>query len=168
MNWKDENTKLGTSGQPKFPRVWRLKLNFNLPLSTKLCFFRRLDEGMEGEPQATESMVIAGLDDDYVHVDSAEKLEELRRQEELQLMPTQTMKDPFSLTPAATSEVTLRNTATLDEIALSMGPSEPSLNSDLGSMEQRPLPGKTANFLESKGFGWLLEVEDQEDFGPLL
>ncbi len=126
---------------------------------------------MEGTQQPSDSLAIGGLGDDYVHVDSSEKLVDLQMQDEFQLMPTQAV-DPFSLTPTNKSEVTLRNSAMAErtaDIALSMDSSEPNMNSDLGVMETRPPPGKTAAFLESKGFGWLMEVEDQEeDLKPLL
>lgn len=38
-----------------------------------------------------------------------------------------------------------------------------------GTLKHRPPPGKASSYLDSKGFGWLLEVEDEEeDAKPLL
>jgi len=125
---------------------------------------------MEGRPEST---AISGLeDDDYVHVDSSEKLAELQRAEDFQMMPTLSMKDPFSLTAADNSELNQRNSTSLertDAVALSMGSVEGNIGGNLGDMKQKPPLGKTAAFLDSKGFGWLMEIEDEEeDVKPLL
>lgn len=55
-------------------------------------------------------------------------------------------------------------------ISSSQFPSSSSQDSSgWGNLRQRPQPGKAASYLESKGFGWLLEVEDQEeDAKPIL
>ena len=132
---------------------------------------------MESSPSLSgEKMVVIGLEEeeDYVHVNSVDCLEMMEKPDmtdELQLMTNQ---DHFSISPppASTSEnFTFMDSASTknNEIALTMGSPELHIHSDWGTMEQRPLPGKTASFLGSKGFGWLLEVEDQEEnIKPLL
>ena len=119
-----------------------------------------------------ESTAIGLEDDDYVHVDSSEELAEQQRADEFQMMPTQSMKDPFSMTPAYTPELNQRSSMSLertDEVSLSMGSVEGNISGDLGEIRRRPTPGKTAAFLDSKGFGWLMEIEDEEEeVKPLL
>ena len=55
----------------------------------------------------------------------------------------------------------------------SHGPSpyiEDSANQEIRTDERRTSDGRAARYLESKGFGWLMEMEegDEEDARPLL
>lgn len=112
----------------------------------------------------------AGLDDDdYVHVDCTDSMDEQDKTVNIQLTPN-IHSFPQPPPVSSTESLAYRDTSTRsDEVAVAMGSQELHLGSDWGSMEPRPLPGKTASFLESRGFGWLLDVEDQEeDMKPLL
>lgn len=123
------------------------------------------------------STVIYGLDEEYHNIDISEvKGTDSDGASELYLMPTQ----DSSLPPAAPSmlppgvqnplEFIDSTSGDVGEVTGSVDTtSQTPQGSEWGSLKHRHPPGKAASFLESKGFGWLLEVEeDEEELKPLL
>lgn len=90
---------------------------------------------------------------------------------ELQLMPTSSPPEP---TPEALSFVTVENYGDEKQVEGDIGAEQTFSSGEMGSMyseTRQRSKGRTAQFLESKGFGWLLEVEDEdneEENKPLL
>ena len=123
------------------------------------------------------SAVIYGLDEEYHNIDISEVSD--GGTAEFQMMPTQRNPSPSSLTPTpATATVVLSpddltfvdSTETnTEQITGSVETATHHHGSELGAIKHRHIPGRTASYLEGKGFGWLLEVEDEEENDkPLL
>lgn len=102
------------------------------------------------------STIIQGLDEEYHNIDISEVgSAAVGEPEDFHLVPTQDNPEaPLAPTPA------LLDTGSLGLI------DSPSSGQPSSQIRQ---PGKAASYLEGKGFGWLLEVEDEEeDVKPLL
>ena len=120
-----------------------------------------------------KSTVIYGLDEEYQNIDIAELKD--GGSEEFQIVPTPDRLSPDSSKVAAELSpdtlVFLDSTASSTEVT---GPVDITTQqfqegSEWGSMRHRRTPGKAASYLESKGFGWLLDIEEEEeDAKPLL
>lgn len=98
--------------------------------------------------------MIHGLDEEYHNIDISEAKDTADVEaEEFHIVPTQ----DTSLAPAP---------SLLD--AGSLGSIDSAASSGLSPSHPRHR-GRAASFLEGKGFGWLLEVEEEEeDAKPLL
>lgn len=104
-----------------------------------------------------KSTVIQGLDEEYHNIDIAEVKS-----------PAAGELDGFHLVPTQDSETspTTQSTALLD--TGSLGFIDSTISSGPSPSYLRP-HGRAASYLEGKGFGWLLEVEDEEEeTKPLL
>ena len=126
--------------------------------------------------------VIYGLDEEYHNVDISEVKGPATAGAagsggagDLYIMPTQETPaqiESTSLTLGTHSPLEFIDSTSGDggEVTGSVDPTPQfPQSSELGSLKHRHPPGATASFLESKGFGWLLEVEeDEEEQKPLL
>lgn len=114
--------------------------------------------------------VISGLDEEYHNIDISEvKGTSGDGAKELYLMPTQ---DTTESTAGVPNPLEFIDSTSGDggEVTGSVDTtSQIHQSSEWGSLKHRHPPGKAASYLESKGFGWLLEVEeDEEELKPLL
>lgn len=121
-----------------------------------------------------QSTVIHGLDEEYHNVELAES--KASEREVFQVVPIQDPSSDSAILPATSTDTTVN----LDFVESTSGdtkevtgtlepPTQAYTSSEWGSMKQTHRPGKAASYLESKGFGWLMEVEDEEeDAKPLL
>ena len=125
---------------------------------------------------AEESTVIQGLDD-FQSVDISDAKGEEPAELDFHLMPTKdTFAPPHSSSTAATdnftSSTTAATTAPVPPALLdtgSLGFIESSSTKEENISGQVRNRGRTASYLEGKGFGWLLELEDEEEeTRPLL
>lgn len=108
------------------------------------------------------STVIQGLDEEYHNIDISEVESTAVGEEDFHLVPTQEV--PPSTSGSAEIPSLAPTPALLDTGSLGLidSPTSSGLSSQIR-------PGKAASYLEGKGFGWLLEVEDEEeDAKPLL
>lgn len=105
------------------------------------------------------STVIQGLDEEYHNIDIAEvKSATVGEQDDFHLVPTQDGFPSASETPPTAALLDTGSLGFIDSTT-SSGPSP-------GHVRPR---GRAASYLEGKGFGWLLEVEDEEEATkPLL
>ena len=139
----------------------------------------------------SESTAILGLDEEYQEIRASDpKSTAITGVGEFQLAPTPTQEEEdtsnrgHSSSPSAASvpvtldpqslefiDSTVTSSGGLIEGQVGATPSQfqPQDSRGWGTLKHRPPPGKAASYLDSKGFGWLLEVEDQEDDAkPLL
>lgn len=124
------------------------------------------------------STVIYGLDEDYHNIDISE-VKGSGVGDDFHLVPTQS-KSPSPTSQTTSTAVPELNADSLEFIestADSGGEVTGSVDTSSqlqegtkwGSLKHQHVPGKAASYFESKGFGWLLEVEDEEeDAKPLL
>ena len=115
----------------------------------------------------TESTVIQGLDEEYHNIDTSEVKSTTQGEPfDFHLVPTQ---DPPSTSSAgADPEEQLVSPAPALLDTGSLGLIDSTTSSGPSTSQLRPR-GRAASYLEGKGFGWLLEVEDEEeDAKPLL
>ena len=88
---------------------------------------------------------------------------------EPQLMPTTDTPSQYSSpsepSPVELSFVSMDDTSENTPVTGTMQPEHYTSDTTWGSMtvEKTPTQGRMSKYLETKGFGWLMEVEDQED-----
>jgi hypothetical protein len=108
------------------------------------------------------STVVQGLDEEYHNIDISEASStKLDEPGDFHMVRTQDVPSTSTEAALPTSTPTL-----LDSGSLGIIDSTPSSSTSANQARHR---GKAASYLEGKGFGWLLEVEDEEeDAKPLL
>ena len=124
------------------------------------------------------STVIQGLDEEYHNIEISEvKGGGSDWGTELYIAPTQGISSEPNLVPppaATLLDFVDSPSGSVGEVTGSVDTTtgaRQGQGSDWGSLEQQRThpPGRAASFLDSKGFGWLLEVEeDEEEPKPLL
>ncbi len=133
-----------------------------------------------------EETVVCGLDEEYQNSNTLEaKKTAVTGVGEFHLAPTPTQEDddtsssssavpmPATLNPQSLEFIDSTVTSSSGVIEGQVEPAtsqfQPQDPTGWGTLKHRPPPGKASSYLESKGFGWLLEVEDEEeDAKPLL
>ena len=119
-----------------------------------------------------KSTVIYGLDEEFQNIDISEaKGSDAGGGAGLHLMPTQDAASQLPPLAPTAVEFIDSTSGSGEEVTgeVSTGDPQSHPSAEWGSLKHRRPPGKTASYLESKGFGWLLEVqEDEEDLKPLL
>ena len=124
----------------------------------------------------TVDLNAAGAPTDYHSVDIDSLLSGNGVVSEPQLMPTVSVSET---TPDDLSFVSLKvksnGTGSQEQVEGNVSPAQTLSDDELGYMRSEPCQpqrkGRTSQFLDSKGFGWLLEAEEEdseEDNKPLL
>ncbi len=115
-----------------------------------------------------ENTVIYGLEEEYHSVETPEA--SVGEFSEFQLIPTQDppSDDAVALNPDSLAFIDSPTTNS-SQVTGSVDTTAPTQSQqEWGSSMKRP--GEAASYIESKGFGWLLEVDEEDDEAskPLL